>query len=64
MRAVGDLHLAGVHAIDGMVQLLLELGDGRGPVPYVPVETACPKMRQRLVEEVLAPYLGRRKVTR
>ena len=60
MRAVGDLHLAGVHAIDGMVQLLLELGDGRGPVPYVPVETACPKMRQRLVEEVLAPYLGRR----
>jgi hypothetical protein len=33
-------------------------------VPYVPVETSCPKMRQRLVEEVLAPYLGHRAVKR
>lgn len=61
-RAEGDLDLAGVHAIDGMVQLLLELGDGVGAVPYVPVEGADPKMRRRLVEAVLTPLLGHGKV--
>lgn len=48
-RAEGDLDVAGVWAIDGAVQFMLEAWD----LDYVPIETSCFKDRCRVVEAVL-----------
>lgn len=52
-RAEGDLNLAGVYRIDGMVAFMLELWD----LQYVPIEGSAMRERQRVVAEVVG--LGR-----
>ena len=59
-RAVGDLDMASIYAIDGMVQLLLELGDSIKRIKYHPIESPDPKMRRYTVENTLEPLLGPR----
>lgn len=53
VRAEGDLNAAGVLLIDGMVKLLLELGD----VPYVPIRTTNFQERAAIVAGVLRGLL-------
>lgn len=53
VRAEGDLDAAGVVLIDGMVKLLLELGD----VPYVPIRTTNFQERAAIVAGVLRGLL-------
>lgn len=53
VRAEGDLDVGGVCRIDGMVKLLLELGD----VPYVPIATTNFQERAAIVEGVLRGLL-------
>lgn len=53
VRAEGDLDTAGVVLIDGMVKLLLELGD----VPYIPIQTTNFQERAAIVAGVLRGLL-------
>lgn len=53
VRAEGDLDATGVLLIDGMVKLLLELGD----VPYVPIRTTNFQERAAIVAGVLRGLL-------
>lgn len=48
-RAAGDVDLAAVHRIDGMVKLMLEMWR----VPYLPIESASMQERQRAVTRLL-----------
>lgn len=53
VRAEGDLDVGGICRIDGMVKLLLELGD----VPYVPIATTNFQERAAIVDGVLRGLL-------
>ena len=48
-RAESDLDVAGVWAIDGAVQFMLEMWD----IDYIPIESFSFKERQRTVEALL-----------
>lgn len=58
LRASMDLNVADIHSVDGMIQLLLEMGDGEGPVPYIPITSTEPKMRQQTIRMALAATFG------
>lgn len=56
-RAEGDLNVADVFRIDGMVAFMLELWDLR----YVPIEGCAMRERQRLVDETVSGMSGARR---